>query len=315
MRVLFMGTPDFAVPSMRAILEGGHEIVLAVTQPDRPAGRGNSVRFSPVKEEALIHGIPVFQPEKVRDPEAAARLAAVEPDVAVVIAFGQILPEAILSIPRLGCLNVHASLLPAYRGAAPIQWAIINGETMTGVTIMQMDKGLDTGDILAVKEVPVADDETGGSLHDKLAVAGAELMKETLPLIEAGAIVPRKQGETTTMYAKMLKKETGCIDWHDDAARIERLIRGLSPWPSAYTRANGKTLKIWKAAVVPEEELPQTDPSAVPGDIILRKPDALYVLTGNGALSLLEVQMEGKKRMPIADFLRGVPQLVIEGQS
>lgn len=305
MRVLFMGTPDFAVGTLCRILEKGHEVVGVVTQPDKPAGRGKQMRFSPVKEEALKHNIPVFQPQKVRDTEVVRELSELKPDIAVVVAFGQILPKTLLDMPRLGCLNVHASILPAYRGAAPIQWAILRGEEKTGVTIMQMDEGLDTGDILAIRETPVSADETGGSLHDRLALMGADLLVEVLDLAEAGKLDPVKQGETTTPYASMLTKEMGRIRWDNPAAVIERQIRGLSPWPSAYAYLNGKTFKIWKARIV---ELPETEElrTAKSGDIVVRTDKELVVKTGDGCISLLEVQLEGKKRMKIDDFLRGI---------
>ena len=304
MRVLFMGTPDFAVGTLCRILERGHEVVGVVTQPDKPAGRGKQMRFSPVKEEALKHGIPVFQPKKVREPEVIRTLAELRPDIGVVIAFGQILPKALLDMPRLGCLNVHASILPAYRGAAPIQWAILRGEEKTGVTIMQMNEGLDTGDILAVRETPISADETGGSLHDRLSVMGADLLAEVLDLAEAGQLKPVKQGETTTPYASMLNKEMGRIVWDDPALVIERQIRGLSPWPSAYAYLNGKTFKIWKAEVVDLPESGELE-AAKSGTVVRRTDRELIVKTGDGCISLLEVQLEGKKRMKIDDFLRG----------
>ena len=305
MKVLFMGTPDFAVSTLKAIIEAGHEVRGVVTQPDKPVGRGKKIRFSPVKEEALLHDIPVFQPRKVRDPEVVKELSGLGADVGVVVAFGQILPKSLLDAPKYGCLNVHASLLPAYRGAAPIQWAILNGDEETGVTIMQMDAGLDTGDILTKETVKIESDETGGSLHDKLSEVGGRLLVETLALIEQGKLEPVKQGETTTEYASMLTKELGHIDWNRDALEIDRKVRGLSPWPSAYTRVNGKTFKIWSSEVV------EGDGSA-PGTIIQKDRGKLVIACGSGALSLREVQMEGKKRMGIEDFLRGCGEIALE---
>lgn len=246
MKVIFMGTPDFSVGTLEALIEAGHEVVLAVTQPDKPKGRGKEMQFTPVKEVALKHDIPVFQPKKVREPECIEELRKYNADVMVVIAFGQILPKEILEMTPYGCINVHASLLPKYRGAAPIQWSIIDGEEVTGVTTMQMDEGLDTGDMILKTEIPIQADETGGSLHDKLAEAGAKLCVETLKALEEKTATWEKQGETPTAYAKMLDKKLGNIDWNMEAAAIERLIRGLNPWPSAYTMWDGKVMKIGK---------------------------------------------------------------------
>ena len=253
MRIIFMGTPDFSVGTLEALVEAGHEVVLAVTQPDKPKGRGKEMQFTPVKECALRHGIPVFQPKKVRDPECVEELKKYQADVCVVIAFGQILPKEILEMTPYGCINVHASLLPSYRGAAPIQWAVIRGEKISGVTTMQMDEGLDTGDMLEKTEIILDEKETGGSLHDKLAEAGAKLCVHTLDKLVQGDLTPQKQGESPTEYARMLDKKLGDINWEQSAVEIERLIRGLNPWPSAYTDWNGKTMKIWEADAVPGE--------------------------------------------------------------
>ncbi|MBM6948476.1 methionyl-tRNA formyltransferase [Mordavella massiliensis] len=299
MRVIFMGTPDFSVGTLEALVQAGHEVVLAVTQPDKPKGRGGKMQYTPVKEKALEYGIPVFQPAKVREPACVEELAGYRADVIVVIAFGQILPRSILELTPYGCINVHASLLPKYRGAAPIQWALIDGETVTGVTTMQMDEGLDTGDMLLETEVPIGADETGGSLHDKLAAAGAKLCVETLKALEEGTVTPRKQGESPTKYARMLDKELGRIDWSRDAASIERLIRGLSPWPSAYTLWEGKTMKIWAAEVLDGD-------SALPcGAVADVTKTGFSVQTGSGLLRILELQIPGKKRMSADAFLRG----------
>ena len=299
MRVIFMGTPDFSVGTLEALVQAGHEVVLAVTQPDKPKGRGGKMQYTPVKEKALEYGIPVFQPAKVREPACVEELAGYRADVIVVIAFGQILPRPILELTPYGCINVHASLLPKYRGAAPIQWALIDGETVTGVTTMQMDEGLDTGDMLLETEVPIGADETGGSLHDKLAAAGAKLCVETLKALEEGTVTPRKQGESPTKYARMLDKELGRIDWSRDAASIERLIRGLNPWPSAYTLWEGKTMKIWAAEVLDGD-------SALPcGAVADVTKTGFSVQTGSGLLRILELQIPGKKRMSADAFLRG----------
>lgn len=299
MRVIFMGTPDFSVGTLEALIRAGHQVVLAVTQPDKPKGRGGKMQFPPVKETAMEHGIPVFQPRKVREPENIEELRKYQADVIVVVAFGQILPREILELTPYGCINVHASLLPSYRGAAPIQWAVINGEAVSGVTTMQMDEGLDTGDMLLKTEVPLEPEETGGSLHDKLAAAGASLCVRTLKALEEGAVTPKKQGESPTAYASMLKKEMGEIRWEDPAISIERLIRGLNPWPSAYTGWQDKTMKIWEAEVLEE------DSGQEPGTVVRVDKDGFLVQTGKGLLKVTALQIPGKKRMEADAFLRG----------
>lgn len=299
MRVIFMGTPDFSVGTLEALIQAGHQVVLAVTQPDKPKGRGGKMQFPPVKETALEHGIPVFQPRKVREPENIEELRKYQADVIVVVAFGQILPREILELTPYGCINVHASLLPSYRGAAPIQWAVINGETVSGVTTMQMDEGLDTGDMLLKTEVPLEPEETGGSLHDKLAAAGASLCVRTLKALEEGTVTPKKQGESPTAYASMLKKEMGEIRWEDPAISIERLIRGLNPWPSAYTGWQDKTMKIWEAEILEE------DSGQEPGTVVRVDKDGFLVQTGKGLLKVTALQIPGKKRMEADAFLRG----------
>ena len=300
MRVIFMGTPDFCAGTREALIAAGHEVCHAVTQPDKPKGRGGKMQYTPVKEKALFYNIPVYQPKRVRDPECVEELRKYNADVMVVIAFGQILPKEILEMTPYGCINVHASLLPKYRGAAPIQWAIIEGEEVTGVTTMQMDEGLDTGDMILKAEVPVAADETGESLHDKLAAAGAALCVETLKALEDGTAVREKQGESPTAYAKMLTKELGDIDWAEPAVKIERLVRGLNSWPSAYTHWNGKVMKIWRAAAEASETA-----DAQPGTVVSVEKENFAVQTGDGVLRVLEVQMPGKKRMDAGAFLRG----------
>ena len=299
MKVIFMGTPDFSVGTLEALIEAGHDVVLAVTQPDKPKGRGKEMQFTPVKECALKYNIPVFQPIKVRQQECIEELRKYEADIMVVVAFGQILPKEILEMTPYGCINVHASLLPKYRGAAPIQWAIINGETESGVTTMQMNEGLDTGDMLLKTVIPFEKEETGGSLHDKLSVAGAKLCVETLEGLQAGRIVPEPQGETPTAYAKMLDKQLGNINWQQSAVEIERLIRGLSPWPSAYTNWNGKIMKIWSATAL------EGIKTSEEGTIVKVEKDAFYVQTGDGCLKVTELQIPGKKRMDAGAFLRG----------
>ncbi len=299
MKVIYMGTPDFAVEPLEAIIKAGHEVVAVVTQPDKQKGRGKEVQMTPVKECALLHNIPVLQPVKIKEPEAIAELRRYPADIYVVAAFGQLLTEEILKMPKFGCVNIHASLLPAYRGAAPIQWVVINGEEKTGVTIQQMAKGLDTGDMLLKREVTLDKKETGASLFDKLMKVGAELIVEALPLIEKGVIVPEKQDEAQASYVSRLTKDMGNIDFSKDAVTIERLIRGLNSWPSAYTYFKGKTLKIWEADVADK----QTD--ALPGTVTAVGKDFIEVATGQGTLLLRSVQLEGKKRVSVKDFLLG----------
>ena len=299
MRVIFMGTPDFSVGTLEALIEAGHDVVLAVTQPDKPKGRSMVMQFPPVKEAALAHGIEVYQPRRVREPECIEFLRQYEPDIIIVVAFGQILPKEILEMPKFGCVNVHASLLPKYRGAAPIQWAVINGETVTGVTTMRMDEGLDTGDMIMKTEVTLDAKETGGSLFDKLAVEGAKLCVETVKALDAGTAIFTPQDHESATLTKIIKKQLGNIDWTKSAKEIECLIRGLNPWPSAYTKLAGKTLKIWDAEVV------EVDTTKEPGVITTVGKKELLVQTGSGQLSLKEVQLEGKKRMEVDAFLRG----------
>ena len=300
MRIVFMGTPDFSVPTLECLITE-HEVAAVVTQPDRPRGRGKEMQPSPVKKVALSQGIPVYQPVKVRDEEFVSVLKEIDPDVIVVVAFGQILPESILKLPRWGCINVHASLLPRYRGAAPIQWAVINGEKETGVTIMYMEKGLDTGDMIARAVVAIEEKETGESLHDKLSLLGGPLLLKVLDDLEKGIDHREKQDDSLSSYAGMLTKDMGRIDWNKDAAAIERLVRGLNSWPSAYTCYKNRTLKIWSADVAPGRA------DAVPGTVIHVDQTSFTVQTGQDALRILEVQLQGKKRMPVQAFLLGNP--------
>lgn len=305
MRIVFMGTPDFSVPALRALVEAGHEVAAVVTQPDKPKGRGKEVQMTPVKQAALEYKLPVYQPVKVKTPEFTAVLRELAPQVIVVIAFGQILSKEILEIPPLGCINIHASLLPKYRGAAPIQWCVIDGEKESGVTTMMMDVGLDTGDMLEKAVVPIEEKETGGSLHDKLSLAGGSLILSTLEKLENGTLVRTPQRDEDSCYAKMLTKSLGDIDWSMPAVSIERLIRGLNPWPSAYTKWNGKTVKLWSADVL--EALPELEEGQIlkPGQIAVSDGHRLIVAAGEGFLSVRELQLEGKKRMDVEAFLRG----------
>lgn len=315
MRIVFMGTPDFAVFTVDELYNAGHEIVLCITQPDKPRGRSGKLTPSPVKAWALEHNIDVFQPKKIRDEESVNYLKGIDFDIAVVAAFGQILPREILEMPRFGCINVHASLLPKYRGAAPIQWAILNGEEKTGVTIMQMGVGLDDGDILLTKEVVLDGTETGGELFDNLASIGATTCVEAIDMIDKGDITPVPQDDSLATHVGMISKELGKIDWGSEAIKIERYVRGLNPWPTAYTSLGGKNLKIWKSHVVTEAELSHknVDVSSIDaGKVCFVDKKNLFVMTGNGILSLDEIQLEGKKRMDISAFLLGKSILPME---
>ena len=300
-RIVYMGTPDFAVEPLEAIIKAGYEVAAVVTQPDKQKGRGKEVKMTPVKECALRHGIPVFQPVKIKEPEAVAELEKYQADLFVVAAFGQLLSEEILNMPEYGCINIHASLLPAYRGAAPIQWAVLNGEKESGVTIMQMDKGLDTGDMLLKRSVELSPKETGDSLHDKLMHLGAELIVEALSKLEKGELVPEKQKDELSSYAKKLTKAMGQIDWSKDAVSLERWIRGLNSWPSAYTFFGGKTLKIWEAQVAEENGAQKAEP----GHVVSVSREGFTVACGQGALQILSLQLEGKKRVLTREFLLG----------
>lgn len=299
MKIVYMGTPDFSVGALEALIRAGHEVTAAVTQPDKAKGRSGQMQCSPVKECAVRHGISVFQPAKIKTPEAIEELKKYEADIYVVAAFGQILSRQILEMPKYGCVNIHASLLPKYRGAAPINQCIIDGEQETGVTIMQMDTGVDTGDILAQKKVILADKETAETLFGKLAQAGAELIVETLPLIERGEITPVKQDERFASHVKMMDKSMGKIDWTQDSSCIERLVRGLNPWPSAYTFCQGKSVKLWSSDALADS------PAAQPGTIVAVAKDSIDVACGKGVLRIYELQLEGKKRMDAKSFLLG----------
>ncbi|RKD28207.1 methionyl-tRNA formyltransferase [Lacrimispora algidixylanolytica] len=299
MRIIFMGTPDFSVPALKALVEAGHDVIAVVTQPDKPKGRGKEVQMPPVKEQALEYNIPVYQPVKARAPEFVKLLSDLAPDVMVVAAFGQLLPKSILDIPKHGCINIHASLLPKYRGASPIQYAVINGEKESGITTMMMAEALDTGDMLDQAKVTLDLKETGGSLHEKLSQIGGSLIIKTLNKLEDKTAVRIPQDESKFTYVGMIKKNMGDIDWSMEADVIERLIRGLNPWPSAYTGWNGKVIKIWEADVVDKEY------AGAIGEVVETGKDCLVVKTGKGGLSIKELQMQGKKRMDIGAFLRG----------
>jgi len=302
MRAIFMGTPEIAAEVLKCLLASEHEIIAVVTQPDRPKGRGKELAKSPVKLVAEEHGIPVLQPERVKAPESVAELRALHPDIILVAAFGQIVSKEILDIPKYGCINVHASLLPEYRGAAPIQWAILDGKELTGVTIMRMDEGIDTGDMICTAEVPITAEETGGSLHDKLAAAGGPLLLSAIKKIEEGTAVYTPQEHEKHTYAKMLRKELGKLDFTEDAAKLERYIRGLNPWPSAYTYKDGKVIKFWSASVSYDKF------DACPcGTLVSVEDGMLWIMTGNGVLQVKELQPEGKRRMTTEEYLRGYP--------
>lgn len=296
MRIVFMGTPDFAVPSLQRLLQDGHTIAGVFTQPDKPAGRGHKLLASPVKMLALEHGIPVFQPSSLRNAEALAAVQELAPELIVVVAYGKILPPAVLELPKYGCINVHGSLLPKYRGAAPIQQSVLDGEKVTGVTTMFMAEGIDTGDILLQRETEIGENETAGELFDRLALMGGELLAETLAALAAGNLRPVKQEEEKASYASMLSREMAKIDWDQDAGRIHCLIRGLSPWPCAETTLQGKRLKIYRSEIV-------LDKSGKPGTLLSEKE--CIVACRDAALRLTEVQYEGSRRMDGGDFLRG----------
>jgi len=301
LRLVFMGTPEFAVPSLQALLDGDDIVVGVFTQPDQPSGRGMVRHTPPVKVLAAARALPVFQPAKLREPDVLDRLRLWQPDLIVVVAYGKMLPQAILTLPPLGCINVHASLLPKYRGAAPIQWAIARGEHETGVTIMRISERMDAGDIFLQKAIPIVDTDTGGSLHDKLAVLGAGALSETLRLLKAGQVKARPQNEAEATYAPLITKEDGHIDWGQDADTIERRIRAFNPWPSAYTTVHGKLLKLFVA----RREQGSFYPVSPPGTVTEVTPVSFVVATGSDFLALEEVQLEGKRRLPVAEFLKG----------
>ncbi|NLI12796.1 methionyl-tRNA formyltransferase [Pelotomaculum propionicicum] len=301
MLAIFMGTPDFAVPSFKALVGAGHEVAAVVTQPDRPRGRGRKEAPPPVKEAALSFKIPVYQPSRIKDPEFIALLESLSPDVIVVAAFGRILPAEILRIPRYGCINVHASLLPKYRGAAPIHWAVINGEKETGITTMYMDEGLDTGDMILREAIPINDSDTVSMVHDRLARLGAQVLVKTLSLV-GSAKAPRVRQTGSPTYAPMIKAEDEQILWDRPARDIYNQIRGMNAWPGARTTLSGRVLKVWSA-----EPLEDGGASGLPGQVLPGGGDGIIVKTGGGRLKITELQLQGAKKMNAADFLRGTP--------
>lgn len=298
MKIIYMGTPDFAVLPLEALYNDGHEIVLAVTQPDKPKGRGHKLQASPVKEYALSKNIPVYQPESAKTDDAYEYLASFGADIFIVAAYGQILPQRVLDIPKHGCINIHASLLPKYRGAAPIQWSIINGETLTGVTTMQMNAGLDTGDMLVKEEVKITPTDTGETLHDKLALAGVTAIRKTISAIESGTLAPEKQDDEKSCYAPMINKTTGYIDFSKSASEINNLVRALNSYPYASTTYNGTRFKVIASKVV-------DDVNGKIGEIKDVTKDGILVKCGRDALLITDVQFEGKKKMPVSEFIKG----------
>jgi methionyl-tRNA formyltransferase len=301
-RTVFMGTPDFALPTLEGLVEAGVQLIAVYTQPDRPSGRGKKLTPPPVKELACRLGIPVFQPVRLRDPSVIEKLRDLSPDLIVVVAYGQILPKSVLEIPRYGCINVHASLLPRYRGAAPINKAIVDGEQVTGVTTMRMDVGLDTGDMLVKRATEIGPEETAGELHNRLALLGREAMEETLQRLRAGKLTAEPQDDSFSCYAPMLKKEDGRIDWGLNAQTIHNLVRGMSPWPGAFTFLQGEMLKLGDTSV-------ENGAGGPPGTVLEAGSQEVRIACGQGVLRVRELQLPGKKRLAAADFLRGRPLL------
>ena len=299
MKIVFMGTPDIATGCLQKIIDEKHEVIGVVTQPDKPVGRGKKMGMPPVKELALKYDIPVYQPVKAREESFVETLRELNPDVIVVVAFGQILPKSILDIPKLGCINVHVSLLPKYRGAAPINWVIINGEEKTGVTTMYMDEGLDTGDMILKAEFNLDDEITAGELHDKMKEIGAETLRETLELIEKGEAPREVQNHDEFSYAPMMNKELGHVDFTKSAKVVHNLVRGVNPWPSAYATYNDQTMKIWKTKVLNEES------NKVPGTILKVDKEGIRVSTNDKVILVEEIQMPGKKRVQVAEYIKG----------
>ena len=299
MKIVYMGTPDFAVLPLSALFSDGHEIALVVTQPDKPKGRGHKLQAPPVKEFAISNNIPVYQPQSAKTDEAYEYLKTFNADIFIVAAYGQILPQRILDIPKYGCINIHASLLPKYRGAAPIQWSIINGETVTGVTTMQMNAGLDTGDMLVKEEVKIEPSDTGETLHDKLAQAGVIAIRETIKQIENGTLSPKKQDDSKSSYAPMIDKTTGYINFLKSANDINNLVRALNPYPYASTTYKGVRFKVISSKVIPEHT------QGALGEIKKVDKNGIYVVTSDGVLLITDVQFEGKKKMPVAEYIKG----------
>lgn len=301
LRILFMGTPDFAVPSLQALISGPEQVVAVVCQPDRKKGRGRKLLPPPVKKTAVEAGLPVLQPENIRTDAFRAQVGALRPDLIIVVAYGKILPPALLSLPPMGAINVHGSLLPKYRGAAPIQWAVLNGEQQTGVTIMQMDEGMDTGDILYPVAIPIKENDTAGTLFDKLAALGGQALAEALELLKKGALTPQPQNDAGASHAPMLTKEQGHIDWNQPAERIHCTIRGLDPWPSAYGFIHQKRFRFFAPEVVHKAA------AEPPGTVCRADDQGLLVATGKDYIRIREIQPEGKKRMTVQACLCGTP--------
>jgi len=299
MRLVFLGTPAFAVPTLERILAAGHEVLAVYTQPDRPKGRGGQLAASPVKTAAVSQSLPVLQPERIKRPESLAHLASLRPDAIVVVGYGQIIPQSIIDVPPFGIINVHASLLPKYRGAAPVQWALARGESITGVTTMRIDAGLDTGDILLMRETPISPGETAIELGARLSIMGADLLVETLEGLSAGAIVPRKQDSSQATLAPILRREDGVIDWNLSASEVYNRVRGFVPWPGACTRFRGGSLHVWRAVVA------ERSSSGPPGSLSVGERRVLVACGGGTSLELLEVQLEGRKRITVEAFING----------
>ena len=300
MDIVFMGTPEFAVPCLQRLIDDGHNVKGVFSQPDKPKGRGHKMQFPPVKECAVNAGIPVYQPLKMRDGEAMAILEELKPELIIVVAYGKILPKEILDYPKYGCINMHASILPRYRGAAPIQWSVLNGEKLSGVTAMQMDVGLDTGDMLLTKTVEIGDNETAGELHDKLSVLGADVMAETIDLLLSGSLNPQKQDDELSNYAPMLSKELCPVDWNESAQKVHNKVRGLLPWPVATTRCGERNFKIHKTVISDAR-------GGKPGEVIESGKKLVVSCGDSTAVEIVVLQTEGKKAMNASDFLRGNP--------
>lgn len=308
MKIVFMGTPDFAGEALKALLESEHQVLAVFTQPDKPKGRGNKLSYPPVKEIALDNGLPVYQPVRIRDEESLSLIKELSPDLIVVAAYGKILPKELLNVPKFGCINIHASILPKYRGSAPIHWAIINGEKETGITIMQMDEGMDTGDILLIDRTEISEDENTGDLFQKLAILGGKLLLEALKKLENDQIVPLKQNNDEATYAPMLKKEDELLNWDMSALDLHNKIRGMNPWPGVYTFFRGERLKIQKSLLIDEEK----DTGYTPGEIIDITSEGIYIATLKGIIALVTVQPAGKKQLDSKDFVNGYK--VIKGE-
>ncbi|QNU68851.1 methionyl-tRNA formyltransferase [Ruminiclostridium herbifermentans] len=297
-----MGTPEFAVPSLEMLVNEGYEVVAVVTQPDKPKGRGNKMCAPPVKEFAILHGIEVLQPNKIKTDEFVEEIKALKPDLLVTAAYGKILSKELLDVPPKGCINVHGSLLPAYRGAAPINWAVINGEKTTGITTMFTDVGLDTGDMLLKKEINIEPDMTVGELHDKMAILGAEVLKDTLIELKNGVLKRQPQDDALSSYAPIMTKELGLIDWNKSAQEIHNLVRGTDPWPGAYTFLNGERIRIWRTSLVPDKQI---DTNAEAGIIVEVGCDGILVKCGDGCILVKEIQRDSSKRMTVDCYIRG----------